>query len=170
MSLYVGAVAWPSPFSSARSATQRSMSTSACSVKSGIVALDSAIRLAIVRWRRDSSQVVVSPFALATSSPVVVSPLAPATSLTGGVDGGCGGAGASAGAGSVVAACTSALTIRPPGPLPMSVCRSTPDSLAIRLARGDALTRSPPRGVVGAGDIGEVDNGWVGNAGDGGAL
>ncbi len=44
------------------------MSTSAVSVKSGIVAFDSAIRRAIVRCVRDSSTVVVSPLAAATPS------------------------------------------------------------------------------------------------------
>ena len=39
---------------------------------------------------------------------------------------------------------TSALTIRPPGPLPSIEARSTPCSLASRRATGEALTRSPP--------------------------
>ena len=42
------------------------------------------------------------------------------------------------------AASTSALTIRPPGPEPLSWPSSTPISRAIRFATGEALTRSPP--------------------------
>src|ERR1700733_9485557 len=43
-----------------------------------------------------------------------------------------------------LAASRSALTIRPPGPLPLSPFRSIPASLAIRRASGEALTRSAP--------------------------
>ena len=107
------------------------MSTTACRVKSGIVALDSAIRRAIVCCARVSSTVVVSPFAVATPSA--------------GAAGAGGGAGAPAAreAAGAPAPCTSAFTIRPPGPWPLSARRSTPLSRAIRLARGEALTRSP---------------------------
>ena len=99
------------------------MSTSIWSVKSGIVAFDSAIRRAIVCWVRDSSMPVVSPLAVATPS------TPPDT-----------------GAGVPVAseeASTSAFTIRPPGPLPVSARRSMPLSPAIRRASGEALTRPP---------------------------
>ena len=68
MSLYVGASSGERRLSSERSATHRSMSISACSEKSGIVAFDSAIRRAIVCWVRVSSTTVVSPLALATRS------------------------------------------------------------------------------------------------------
>src|SRR5579864_6252504 len=43
----------------------------------------------------------------------------------------------------VAAASTSSLTIRPSGPLPFNVARSTPISPARRRARGEALTSSP---------------------------
>src|SRR5438128_1569984 len=63
MSLYVGASLLEMRLSSLRRATHSSMSTSHWSVKSGIVAFDSAMRLAIVCWVRPSSTVLVSPFA-----------------------------------------------------------------------------------------------------------
>ncbi len=128
MSLYVGVCMLDMPLSSARSLTHSSMSTSLCSVKSGIVAFDSAIRRAIVCCMRDSATVVVWPLAVITSSgpgaPVGAAARAPPplSALT--------------------PACTSTFTIRPPGPLPLSARRSTPVSRAIRRARGDALTRS----------------------------
>ena len=126
MSLYVGASAWPMRFSSVRSATHASMSTSACSAKSGIVAFDSAIRRAIVCCVRVSSTVVVSPLAVVTSGRR------------------CGGwAPPAEEAGPASAPTTSALTILPLGPLPVSVLKSMSFSRAIRRATGDALRRSP---------------------------
>src|SRR6478672_8096640 len=74
MSLYVGAAGEsPSPerascTSSPRSAMHASMSTSTCREKSGTVALDSAIRRAIVCWVRVSSTVVVAPLAVVTAA------------------------------------------------------------------------------------------------------
>ncbi len=62
--------------------------------------------------------------------------------------GGAGG-GPSAGEGFEVAVCCrwrrrSSRTMRPPGPVPSTVLRSTAFSRAILLARGEALTRSAP--------------------------
>ena len=51
-----------------------------------------------------------------------------------------------------LAACTSALTIRPPGPLPESEAMSTPVSRATRRASGEALTRSPGELAAGSGE------------------
>ena len=134
MSLYVGPPrrGRQRRFSSARSVTHASMSTSIWSVKSGIVAFDSAIRRAIVCWVRVSSTTVVSPLAVATprGRPPGAAPVRRAGA-------------ASAGRAGRLAPSTSALTIRPPGPLPVSARRSTPLSRAIRLASGEALTRSP---------------------------
>src|SRR5688572_23603162 len=48
--------------------------------------------------------------------------------------------GAAAGAAPGWAPSTSALTIRPPGPLPLMPARSMPRSAAIRLASGEAIT------------------------------
>src|SRR5262245_38146709 len=70
------------------------------------------------------------------------------------------GGGGAAGAGAAGAATpparafsTSALTIRPPGPDPTSPAKSSPRSLATRLAIGEALTRPSPGGVAtGAGE------------------
>jgi len=51
---------------------------------------------------------------------------------------------------SATAASTSALTTRPPGPLPVTVARSMPRSWAMARAIGEAFTRaSPPAGGVG---------------------
>jgi hypothetical protein len=68
------------------------------------------------------------------------------------------GAGASAGAAAACApspfdaASTSALTIRPPGPVPWRPAMSSPSSRAIRRATGDALMRPlPPSAGSGAG-------------------
>ena len=131
------------------------MSTSICSVKSGIVALDSAIRRAIVCCVRDSSTVVVSPFAVVT--PSIRQRRGQARCRRGGrIDGGRATNGergtgvgrpsvpGAASASNVAAApaSTSAFTIRPPGPLPVRARRSMPLSRAIRLASGEALTRS----------------------------
>ena len=133
------------------------MSTSMDSVKCGIVALDSAIRRAMSCWMREGSCVVTSPLA------VPVSAGAPALGAS---------ASASAGAlrlggasGSAVPACacgwaappdaaasTSALTIRPPGPVPSSAERSMPCSRAMRRATGDAF--GSPAVTVGRGGVG----------------
>ena len=52
----------------------------------------------------------------------------------------------------IPAASTSRLTIRPCGPDPLTADRSSPFSLAIRRARGEANTRAPPEtGAAGAG-------------------
>src|SRR4051812_4296653 len=63
------------------------------------------------------------------------------------------GAAAAPGAGAApgFASSTSALTIRPPGPVPLMVDKSMPFSAAMRLASGEAMTRSPEAGA-GAGD------------------
>src|SRR5205085_7369830 len=68
-------------------------------------------------------------------------PLAVMTSEAG--PAGAAGAGAGAARVSPPAVATSALTIRPPGPLPDNEPRSSPRSRAIRLASGEALTRPP---------------------------
>src|SRR5689334_12170449 len=53
---------------------------------------------------------------------------------------------------------TSCLTIRPPGPEPVSEVNATPFSWAIFLARGEALTRSP----LGAGAVDAEDGAVAG--------
>ena len=100
------------------------MSASACSVKSGIVAFDSAIRWAIWTWVREGCRVVTTP-------------LAPRA---------CGAAAGCA------ATSRSALTILPPGPDPVTARRSISDSRAIRRASGEASHAVGP--VTGTGDIG----------------
>ena len=163
MSLYVGVgcaspagPACASVFSSARSSTQRSMSTSALSAKSGIVALDSAILRAIVCCVRDSSTVVVSPFARATASRLAAwlagawlagaCPPVPCATAAAPMPPAPAPAPAPAAAPRAPAPSTSAFTMRPPGPLPASVLRSMPPSRAILRASGEAFTRSSPGG------------------------
>ncbi len=63
MSLYVGTTSRPNCFSCARRSTAPSMSISMSSVKSGIVALDSAIRRATTCCVRVSSATTTSPLA-----------------------------------------------------------------------------------------------------------
>jgi hypothetical protein len=122
------------------------MSTSSVSTNSGAVALDSAMRRAIVCWSRVSSSIVVCP------RPV---PASPETTGAGTsrffFSAGCSSAFSSlAGAASLAlspfcaAASTSDLTIRPPGPVPLSEPRSTPSSCAMRRATGEAFTRPLP--------------------------
>ena len=139
------------------------MSTSICSEKSGIVAFDSAIRRAIVACVRLSSTTVVSPFAVATPSSTAAWPVAASPVLAGAVgcrpSGAAGAVGAGVGAAvavavgrassvadagpdAVAAPSTSAFTMRPPGPEPDSVWRSTPRSSASLRASGEALIRS----------------------------
>ena len=146
-----------------RSSTASSMSTSTVSTKSGAVAFDSAIRRATVCCRRVRSCCVASP------RPVCLSPetTGAGTSFFGASSSAAGASAlASAGAASsfagasasavaappLAAASTSAFTIRPPGPEPLSWPSSTPISRAIRFATGEALTRSPPPLPDGASD------------------
>ncbi len=71
-----------------------------------------------------------------------------------------GAAAGAAGAGpAAIARSTSALTIRPPGPEPESAARSSPFSLAIRRARGEALTLPSPVAAAGRGRRGRRDGG-----------
>ena len=143
------------PLSSLRSATQASMSTSICSVKSGSwpwtrpcagpppAACASARSWSSRPWRSSRPQ------GRRGTGGARQAPAPRAASR-----GGAAGAGVAAGAPGVRRAwparrgATSALTIRPPGPLPVTRCRSTPFSRAIRLARGEALTRSPSDGDI----------------------
>ena len=121
------------------------MSTSSASEKSGAVAFDSAMRRVTVCCRRVSSW--ISDLALGAGlaagglgalrasgsrSSSALGRAAPAPPLS-------------------AAACTSAFTIRPPGPEPSSRASSTPSSRAIRRATGEAFTRSPsPAPLLGA--------------------
>ena len=127
-----------------RSSTAWVMSTVSEIEKSGAVAFDSAMRRATVCWRRVSSWTSASPLAPASlrcGSGARSSAAAGAFSSS--------RAGASTAAAPSpapspsAAAWTSALTIRPPGPLPSSRASSTPSSRAMRRATGEALTRSP---------------------------
>ena len=59
-------------------------------------------------------------------------------------------AGAAAAGPAAAAACTSAFTMRPPGPVPRTESSATPSSRAIRRANGEALTRSPVSAAAGA--------------------
>ena len=116
------------------------MSTVSAIEKSGAVAFDSAIRRLTVCCRRVSSWISASPFGAGLAALRL-------------------GARSSAGAWRLrglprrrrrraasplsAAACTSAFTIRPPGPEPSSRASSTPSSRAMRRATGDAFTRPP---------------------------
>src|SRR5258707_11375633 len=82
------------------------------------------------------------------------------------------GDGAAAGAASGLAPSTSALTIRPFGPLPLMRERSSPFSVAMRLASGDAKIR-PPLGACagfGAAAGGAVGEGAAGFGADAGTA
>ena len=135
---------WPSAaaaLSRLRRSTASSMSTSMLRTNSGAVAFDSAIRRATVCCRRERSCVVVSPLPVCASPDTTAGGGAARSSRSGS-----GAAGASAGAAAwgappFDAASTSALTIRPPGPVPWSWPSSSPSSRAIRRATGDAFTR-----------------------------
>ena len=108
-------------FSCWRRLTARSTRASTVTVNSGTVDFASAMRRAMVACMRVGSTV-------STSGP----------------EGRCTGADA-ARAGAVLpdaAACTSSLTMRPSGPVPLMVARLTPSSAASRLASGDARTSS----------------------------
>ena len=126
------------------------MSTSSVSTNSGAVALDSAIRRAIVCCSRVSSSIVVSP------RPVPRSPETTGAGTSFFFSAGFSSALPSsfAGASSALpppfcaAASTSDFTIRPPGPVPFSEPRSTPSSCAIRRATGEAFTRPLPSPVA----------------------
>ena len=126
------------------------MSISACSVNSGTVALASAIRRAMTCWVRLSSCTRTSPLTLVRSAAPgdgAATGGAGSAAGVGSAAGGAGSAGAAAGATSgAAAASTSALTIRPPGPVPVIAAMSTPRSRAMRRATGDAFTRSPAAG------------------------
>ena len=127
------------------------MSTVRAIEKSGAVAFDSAIRRLTVCCSLVSS--CTSAWPLAPASPRCGS---------GARCSGC-SAGAATGAASPLsaAACTSAFTIRPPGPEPSSRASSTPSSRAMRRATGEAFTRPPspfPPPVLGARSLVAV---WV---------
>ena len=121
------------------------MSTSSVRTNSGAVALDSAIRRAIVCWSRVSSSIVVSPRPV-VASPDLAAGFAASASGAGSVGraSSCSAGASSAGAPFFAAAWTSDFTIRPPGPVPVSPDSSTPSSAAIRRAIGDAFTRPLP--------------------------
>src|SRR5438132_6765741 len=73
----------------------------------------------------------------------------------GGGGGGTGATGAEAdtvAAGRAAAVSRSRRTTRPPGPDPVSNFRSTPDSLAMRLASGDALTGAASAAAAAGGE------------------
>src|SRR5205823_1072815 len=111
-----------------------------------------ALLLAALRRHRDAdidatvqlqSPVAVTGVCARVRPTSVVAPLAVTTASAGCWRG-------SSGTGAAVepprgALSTSRLTIRPPGPVPVRPCRSTPRSRAMRLASGEALTR-PARG------------------------
>ena len=128
---------WSSPaaaFSCARSSRAASMSMSMETSKSGTVARDSAMRRATTCWVRLGCWTVASPL------------LPPPEAAAAGAAAGSGSGAASAGADAVPdssAVSTSALTIRPAGPVPVSECRSIDDSRARRRATGEAFTRPP---------------------------
>src|SRR5712671_4085127 len=69
------------------------------------------------------------------------------------------GAGAAVGAACGFAPSTSALTMRPLGPLPLRRERSSPFSAAMRLASGDAKIRSPLGACAGFGAAAGVAEG-----------
>ncbi len=106
-------------FRASRASAARSMSTSLVRKKWGMGPSDVAKRFAIVLriWVRGTS---------AYGAP------APA---------GTGDAGRGTGVGVAAVACKSRITTRPPGPDPVTACRSTPRSFAMRFARGEAFTR-----------------------------
>ncbi len=160
MSLYDGTA--PPVFSTAalscaRSSTAASMSTSVLIVNSGTVALDSAMRRAMTCWVRVSSWTVTSPLAVPVSAAAGAAGGGAASASGSGAAGTAGAgvsAGGAAGAAPEAAASTSALTIRPPGPVPCSVVRSIPCSRAMRRATGEAFGRPPlpsDGGAAGAG-------------------
>ena len=134
-----------------RSATASSMSTSTLSTNSGAVALDSAIRRATVCCRRVSSWVSDSP------RPVCASPLLAGVGdrrlrlrgrLLRGLGRGRGRRGGRLGSPGVpAAASTSALTIRPPGPVPSTSASSTP-MLACHPAGDRRALMRPLSGLV----------------------
>ena len=122
------------------------MSISAESWKCGAVAFDSAIRRATVCWSFVRSWWVTAPLAVSGRSRApgwarrgrpAAPPARPEPPPARGP--------------AAIARSTSALTIRPPGPEPESAARSSPFSLAIRRARGEALTLPSPLGRAGAG-------------------
>ena len=143
----------------ARAATARDMSISAESWKCGAVAFDSAIRRATVCWSFVSSSWVTAPLAVSGRS------RAPAVGAAGVAAGAATWAAAGAGL-AAIARSTSALTMRPPGPEPESAARSSPFSLAIRRASGEAFTRPSPLGAgwAGASAAGASTAAWVGAA------
>src|SRR3954470_19811718 len=148
------------------------MSTSIESVKCGMVAFDSAIRRAMICWIREGSSTVTSPLpfspagAFSGSRSGASSRSSAASSASGSCASRASGASASASAATVsalpasgssapsppleAAASTSALTMRPPGPVPSSVERSIPCSRAIRRATGEAFGRPPLPSAAGA--------------------
>ena len=102
-----------------RNSTASPMSTSSVRTNSGAVALDSAIRRAIVCWSRVSSSIVVSPLPV-VASPDLAAGFAASASGAGSVGraSSCSAGASSAGAPFLAAAWTSDFTIRPPGPEP----------------------------------------------------
>ena len=124
------------------------MSTSSAIEKSGAVAFDSAMRRLTVCWRRVSSWTSASP--LAPASPRCGSRASARCGAScGRTVALLGAVGPAPGPPLSAAACTSAFTIRPPGPEPSSRASSTPSSRAMRRATGDAFTR-PPSPLLGA--------------------
>src|SRR5713226_334634 len=118
-----------------RRLTARSTRASTVTVNSGIVDFASAMRRAMVACMRVGST----------------------TSTSGPAGRGVEGAGALVGAAlPAAAACTSSFTMRPSGPLPVTLARLTPSSAASRLASGEARTSTAstapfPSWVDGAG-------------------
>src|SRR5512143_1935687 len=112
--------------SASRASAARSMSTSLVRKKWGTGPSDVASRLAIV-------------FRICVSG--ISSKGAPPGAVTGERGSGSGRSGSAATASAAGTDFTSRFTTRPPGPVPRISFKSTPASLAIRLARGDALTR-----------------------------
>src|SRR5438876_254731 len=120
--------------SASRASAARSMSISVVRKKCGIGPIDAASRLAIVFliWVSGTSS--------------YGTPVRRASGVVRGAGAATVAAGDGAGAPS-----TSRLITRPPGPEPWTSLRSTPDSLAIRFASGDAFTRVASAAATGTG-------------------
>mmetsp|Transcript_6433 Transcript_6433/g.13937 ORF Transcript_6433/g.13937 Transcript_6433/m.13937 type:complete len:311 (-) Transcript_6433:961-1893(-) len=88
---------------------------------------------------------------LAKARAVGVAAITPGAGMCLGLEGDAGAA-FLAGVPPAAAFCTSAAVMRPPGPLPTTALISTPISVAIFFARGDATTRPPAEALTEAGE------------------
>src|SRR3954468_21493776 len=138
------------------------MSTSIDSVKCGIVAFDSAMRRAMICWIREGSSTVTSPLPVSPAGALSASGAFSSAAGCSAPSGPAGSAsrafGSSPSAPSFsafapapdAAASTSALTIRPPGPVPSIFERSMSCSRAMRRATGAPFARPPLPSAAGA--------------------